>query len=357
MHRRTLPVVLGLSLLASCGPAAPPVEEPIRPVRVVTVEKREGGETVTLSGEVRAEDNVALSFRVGGRMIARTVNVGDRVEAGQVIARLEAEPAENALRAARANLAAAMSVLTKTRNEFGRQDQLLRDGWTTRARHDQTLQAFQSAQAQVDAAHAQVAIAEDNLSYTQLVADAPGHVTARGAEPGEVVAAGRMIVQLAREGGRDAVFDVPAQLITNAPRDPVVSVVLTSDPAVRAIGRVREIAPQADPVTRTFQVKVGLSAPPEAMRLGSSVTGSIRLEGGAGIGIPNSALTASNRDPAVWVVDPRAGTVSLRTIEVDRFDLAQVIVARGLEPGDVVVTAGVQALRPGQKVRLLGATP
>jgi RND family efflux transporter MFP subunit len=348
---------LALLTLASCGPAAPSTEEPLRPVRVLTIEKREGGETVTLTGRVQAEDNVALSFRVGGRMIARTVNVGDRVEAGQVIARLEAEPAENALRAARANLAAAMSVLTKTRNEFGRQDQLLRDGWTTRARHDQTVQAFQSAQAQVDAAHAQVAIAEDNLSYTQLIADAPGHVTARGAEPGEVVAAGRMIVQLAREGGRDAVFDVPAQLITTAPRDPVVTVVLTSDPAVRAIGRVREIAPQADPVTRTFEVKVGLTAPPEAMRLGSSVNGSIRLEGGAGIGIPNSALTTSNRDPAVWVVDPQAGTVSLRTIEVDRFDLAQVIVARGLEPGDVVVTAGVQALRPGQRVRLLGATP
>jgi multidrug efflux pump subunit AcrA (membrane-fusion protein) len=136
---------------ASCGPGAQPEAEPIRPVRVVTVEKREGGETVSLTGRIQAEDNVSLSFRVGGRMVARTVNVGDRVEAGQVIARIEPDQAENALRAARANLAAAMSVLTKTRNDFGLQDQLLRDGWTTRVRHDQALQAFQSAQAQVDA--------------------------------------------------------------------------------------------------------------------------------------------------------------------------------------------------------------
>jgi RND family efflux transporter MFP subunit len=352
----------GLCLLAafavvSCGQPPQPEAEPIRPVRVMTVETRQGGETVSLTGRIEAEDNVALSFRVGGRMIARAVNVGDRVEAGQVVARLDQEQQEAALRAARASLAAAMSLLTKTRNEFGRQDQLLRDGWTTRARHDQALQAYQTAQAQVDAAHAQVAIAEDNLAHTVLVADAPGHVTARGAEPGEVVAAGRMIVQLAREGGRDAIFDVPAQLMTSAPRDPVVSVALTSDPAVRAMGRVREVSPQADPVTRTFQVKVGLINAPEGMRLGSTVTGSIRLEGGAGIGIPTTALTAANREPAVWIVDPSSGAVSLRNVEVERYDLAQVIVARGLEPGDVIVTAGVQALRPGQKVRLLGATP
>jgi multidrug efflux pump subunit AcrA (membrane-fusion protein) len=120
---------------------------------------------------------------------------------------------------------------------------------------------------------------------------------------------------------------------------------------------VRQVAPQADPVTRTFEVKVGLINPPEAMRLGSTVTGTIRLEGGAGIGIPNTALTSTNREPAVWVVDPASGAVSLRNVEVERFDLAQVIVSRGIEPGDVIVTAGVQALRPGQKVRLLGATP
>ena len=343
------------SMLVSCKPAEQPTAEQPRPVRVVTVERQPASEAVSLSGQIEAETEVNLSFRVGGRMIARSVNVGDRVKSGQVVARLEPDPAENALRVARANLATALSLLTKTRNDFNRQDELLRGGWTTRVRHDQALQAFQAAQAQVDAARASEAAAEDNLAYTELIADAPGHVTAIGAEPGEVVQPGRMIVQLAREGGRDAVFDVPARVIQDAPYSPVVAVRLTSDPSVRATGRVREVAPQADPVTRTFRVRVGLDNPPEAMRLGSTVTGSIALEGAAGISVPASALTRAQDQPAVWIVDPAASTVSLHPIDVERYDLARVIVAQGLEPGDVVVTAGVQALRPGEKVRLLGA--
>jgi membrane fusion protein, multidrug efflux system len=341
--------------LASCKPDTKAQAPEARPVRVVTVERGAAGETVSLTGQVEAETEVGLSFRVGGRMIQRSVNVGDRVKAGQVVARLETEPADNALRSARANLAAATSLLTKTRNDFNRQDELLRGGWTTRVRHDQAQHAMQAAQAQVDSGRAQVAAAEDNLSYANLVADAPGHVTAVGAEPGEVVAAGRMIVRLAREGGRDAVFDVPARVIQGAPYDPVVNVVLVSDPSVRATGRVREVAPQADPVTRTFRVRVGLDNPPSAMRLGSTVTGTITQEGAAAIAIPASALTRAQDQPAVWIVDPKTSTVSLRPVDIDSYDLAQVIVGQGLEPGDVIVTAGVQALRPDEKVRLLGA--
>ena len=161
-----------------------------------------------------------------------------------------------------------------------------------------------SAQGQVDSARAQVGNAQENLGYTVLSADAPGQVTAVGAEPGEVVRAGQMIVELARQGGRDAVFDVPEGLIRTGPRDPVVEIALNDDPEVTATGRVREVAPQADPATRTFQVKVGLIDPPEAMRLGSTVTGRIRLAAPPGVEVPASALTESDGGPAVWVVDP-----------------------------------------------------
>jgi RND family efflux transporter MFP subunit len=219
------------------------------------------------------------------------------------------------------------------------------------------VEAQATAQAQVDSAHAQLNTAREQLSYTELVADSAGSVTARGAEPGEVVAAGRMIVQVARQGGRDAVFDVPARVLQAAPPDPEVAVALAMDPSVRTVGRVREVAPQADPVTRTFQIRVGLTDPPEAMRLGSTVTGAIHLGGTEGIEIPASALTEANRQPAVWVVDPVTSTVSLRNVDVLRHDLASVVVSQGLEPDEIVVTAGVQALRPGQKVRLLLATP
>jgi RND family efflux transporter MFP subunit len=344
------PVVLALAslmLLTACGGDEETVAEPIRPVRVVTVEKREAGETVSLTGQVQAQEEVSLSFRVGGRMLERPVNVGDRVEAGQVIARIDPEPARNALQTARANLAAAMGQATRVRNDYDRQETLLAQGWTTRARYDEAQEARKSAEAQLDSAQAQLNIAEDQLGYTELVADGPGIVTARGAEPGEVVAAGRMIVQLARQGGRDAVFDVPARLIQNAPADPVISVALTSDANVRTTGRVREVSPQADPVTRTFQIRVGLNDPPEAMRLGSTVVGSMQLGGVGAIEIPASALTQSNRQPAVWVVDRATSTVALRNIDLERYDLARVVVAQGLETYDVVVTAGVQALRPG----------
>ena len=179
-------------------------------------------------------------------------------------------------------------------------------------------------------------------------------MTAVGAEPGEVVQAGRMIVQVARDDGRDAVFDVPAQVMDQAPADPEIEVALTTDPSVTAIGRVREVAPRADAVTGTFEIKVGLADPPPAMRLGSTVTGRMQVGGAGGIEVPASALTRAEGQPAVWLVDPADETVSLRNIEVLRHDPARVLVAQGLEPGDVVVTAGAQALRPGQQVRLLG---
>jgi membrane fusion protein, multidrug efflux system len=170
-----------------------------------------------------------------------------------------------------------------------------------------------------------------------------------------VVQAGQMIVRLARKGGRDAVFDVPEQIIRTGPRDPVVQLALTNDPTVRAIGRVRETSPQADPTTRTWQVKVGIIDPPPAFALGSTVTGSIKLPPPPGVEVPPSALTEANGRPAVWVFDPQSHAVSLRNVDVARYDAADVVISQGLATGEVVVTAGVQVLRPGQKVRLLGA--
>jgi RND family efflux transporter MFP subunit len=203
-----------------------------------------------------------------------------------------------------------------------------------------------------------------------LFSDVSGVVTARGPEPGEVVGAGRMVVQVAREDARDAVFDVPAQIKDAAPLDPKkvvaagktgkpggvdVAVALAMNPQVSALGRVREVAPRADPVTGTFAVRVGLIKPPAAMRLGSTVTGRMKLDSAPGIAVPATALVRADGKTAVWIVDKASGTVSLRNIELGNADADNVQVVGGLKPGDVVVTAGVQALRPGQKVRLLEA--
>ena len=343
-----------VAAVTGCDKPAPPTSQ-ARPVRTVTVERGAEGETVSLTGHIRAKDQVNLAFRLDGRMIERPVNVGDVLKAGQVVARLDPQIWQNGLNTAQANLASVEALLVQARLTFGRQQQLVKDGWTSRANFDEARQKLETAQGQVDAAQAQVRTAQEQLSYTVLSADAPGAVTAKGAEPGEVVHAGQMIVQLARQGGRDAVFDVPEQHIRTGPRDPLVQIALTNDPTVRATGRVREVSPQADSATRTWQVKVGIIDPPEGMELGSTVTGRIKLAAPPGVEIPASALTEANGRPAVWVVDPQSKTVSLREVDVLRHDPATVVISQGLETGDLVVTAGVQVLRPGQKVRLLGA--
>ncbi len=345
--------VLIAAALSGCDRKPPPAAQ-ARPVRTVTVERSAEGEILSLTGQIRAKDQVSLAFRLDGRMIKRPANVGDALKAGDVIAQIDPQNQQNALRTAQANLASVEAALTQARLTFGRQQQLLADGWTPRAKFDEAQQAFLGAEAQVDAAHAQVGIAQDQLGYTVVFADAAGVVTATGAEPGEVVHAGQMIVNLARQGGRDAVFDVSEQLIRTGPRDPVVQIALSNGPSVRATGRVREVSPQADPSTRTYQVKVGIIDPPKAMELGSTVTGSIKLSAPVGLQVPPSALTEADGRPAVWVVDPKNQTVSLRNVDVGRYDPADVVVAQGLDAGDIVVTAGVQTLHPGQTVRLLG---
>ena len=271
-------------------------------------------------------------------MIERLVNVGDQVEPGQILAKLDPQNEISALRTAQANLVAAEGQLVKTRNAFGRQETLLRQGFTTRAQFDAAQQAMRASQSQVDSSQAQLDNAEDRVGFTELHADAARSVTAVGVEPGEVVQAGQ-VLQVARQDGRDAIFDVPAQLLRQAPEAAIIEVTLTDDPAVKATGRVREVAPQADPTTRTFRVRVGLSDTPEAMRDGVDSHRACAPASPPEIAIPATALTNFNRQPAVWIVDQDKKTVSTRNVEVLRFDPATVIIAQGLNPGEVVVTA------------------
>jgi RND family efflux transporter MFP subunit len=344
---------LVLIALAGCRPEQKAAAPDIRPVRYMKVEMFPGGETVSLTGTIQAESEVNLSFRIDGRLVERRVDVGATVKAGQLIAVLNPENEESGVAGARANVAAANAQLVEARNSYERHKELLAQNFISKARFDQVAAAFQSAQAQRNAAQSQLDIASNRLGYTRLVADAPGTVTAVGAEPGEVVQAGRMVVQLARQGGRDAVFGVPPRIKDAVPANPEVTVSLTSDPKVTAQGRVREVSPRADPATGTFAVRVGLIDPPTAMRLGSTVTGRTKLGGEAGFDIPVSALTRDAGQPSVWVVDPATKAVSQRPVEVLRNDPARVIIGKGLKEGDLVVTAGIQALRPGQTVRLL----
>lgn len=338
--------------LTGCDKPVPPA--PVRPVRAITIECCAKGEMLSITGQIKPRNERDLAFRLDGRMMERPVHVGDMVNPGQALAWLDPQNQQNALRSAQANLASAEAQLVQARLNFGRQQQLLKNGWTAQARFDDAQQALRTAEAQVDSSRAQLRTAQNQQSYTVLTADAPGVVTAVGAEPGEVVRTGQMIIQMALLDGRDAVFDVPEQAFTTVPRDALVDIALTSDAKITALGRVREVAPQADSVTRTFTVKVGILNPPDAMRLGTTVTGRIQLPGPAGFQVPASALTEDKGHPAVWIVDPANHQVSLRQIDVDRYDPNTLVVSHGINSGETIVTAGTQTLRPGQQVQVLG---
>jgi RND family efflux transporter MFP subunit len=337
-------------LLAGCrkGEEAPATE--VRPVRVVTIEKQATGTSIALTGRLQAQAEINQSFRIDGRMVSRAVDVGDQVRAGQVLARLDSMNEESSLQSARAQLAAAQAQALEARTMFERMRDLLKERAVSQASFEQAQAMARITQSQVDSAQSLVNIAQNRLSYTDLVSDVAGVVTARGAEPGEVVGAGRMIVQIAREGAVDAVFDVPAAIKDLAPGNPDIVISLAGNPAVTAIGKVREVSPRADPVTGTFAVRVQVRNPPPTMRLGSTVIGQMQLQRPPAIEIPASALIQPAGKPAVWVVDTKTGTVSLRDVELQAYGEDRVQVLQGLAPGDVVVTAGAQALRPGQKI-------
>jgi RND family efflux transporter MFP subunit len=367
----TVSLLAAAWLLAGCQRTVEAPAPEIRPVRAMTIDKRATGGTVALTGTVQAQTEINQSFRIDGRLVERTVDIGDNVKPGQLIARLDPQNEESALQSARAQLAGANAQLVEARSNFTRMSELVVEDAVSRAQYEQAKALLQSAEAQVLSVQGQLNLAQNRLSYTRLFSDVAGVVTARGPQPGEVVSAGRMIIQVARAGARDAVFDVPAQIKDNAPLDPEVTVslgkaaptplkrsadiavTLGTNPNVTAKGRVREVSPRADPVTGTFAVRVRLIDPPETMRLGSTVTGRIQLDAVSGITIPATALVRADGRTAVWVFDAKTGTVSLRNIAVRASDATTVQVASGLNPGDVVITAGVQALRPGQKVRLL----
>src|SRR5258708_4918498 len=200
-------IVLAMAVLlplAACGKEQPKKVE-VRPVRVTSVQHAPSGETISLTGQIQAKDQVNLAFRIGGRLRERDVSVGDPVAPGQIVAKIESQDYQNALRSAEADLASARAVLANAQNTEDRQRQLLSKGFTTRVQYDQAEQQLKTALALVESAQAKLQNAKDNLTYTDLKSDVAGTVTAKGAAPGEVVAAGRLVPQVATQRGRDAV--------------------------------------------------------------------------------------------------------------------------------------------------------
>ena len=352
--RVVIPMVLALLTMTACSKKAG-APQVIRPVRSVVVEKREVKDPKVASGHLRARDEVNLAFRISGRIIQRKVGVGDKVQAGQTVALLDAEVERNARNSVQAEVAAARAALDQSEALEKRQKQLLNERVISPNEYDVALRQLKTTKAQLDAAEAQLKSAEEQLSYTELKSDAAGVITQKGAEPGEVVPAGKMIVTVAQETGRDAIFDVPAQAIRDGLSLGAQGEIWLADhPEIKADGKVREISPEADPVTRNYQIKVELSDPPAGMFLGATVLGRLKLKTDSLIEVPSSSLTMIENKPAVWVIDEKEKRVHRHEVTIARHAADSVIVTNGLNSGETVVTAGVQTLHEGQQVKLLG---
>jgi RND family efflux transporter MFP subunit len=350
-------VVAGLALAGGCD--GPPSKQPeVRPVRTVSVDPKPIDDDRQAIGEVRARYESDLGFRVSGKVVARLVDIGVSVKKSDVLARLDEQEYRNRLKSAQADIVAAEAVLEEAQGAEGRLRQLLATGATTRANYETALKNLRSAEAKLDSAKASRDLAKDQLSYADLIAEFDGIVTAVGAEPGQVVNIGQMIVRLARPTDKDAVFAIAESAFRGQPsggQRPEVTVALLSNPNISADGVVREVAPVADPATRTYQVKVTLKDPPEQMRFGASVIGRLKVATAPVVVLPATALFDKAGQTAVWVVDAATGVVSLKPVIVSRYETDRVILSSGLAKGDVVVTAGVNRLREGQKVRLAEA--
>ena len=348
-------ILILLSPLTACHKEEKAASQAIRPVRTATVELQEGGENVSLTGEIQPRYQADLGFRVNGKILERPVDVGTQVKKNDLLARLDPQQYRQDLEVAKSEIAVAEAEVTRSQAQEYRQRELLKNGHTTEVAYDQALKTFKTAQAQLDAARARQIQASENLAYTELKADNDGVITAIGADPGQVVSAGQMVVRLAQPGEREAVFNIAEGAFKKRPTDPTVTVHLVSNPEIETAGKVRYISPQADPATRTYTVRVSLPDAPPQMRLGANVVGTVTLDQGQTVSIPGSALFQKDGKPAVWLVE-KDKTVQLKPITVQRYQGDSVVVGDGLAQGDVVVTAGVQKLLPGQKVALMDAS-
>lgn len=350
----SLPRCLGLCLfvaLSGCGADKKPREPQTPRVHVMQVRSGEFAPSVTLTGDIQARVQADLSFRISGKMTERLVDVGQRVSAQQPLARLDPKDQQSDVDSAVAMVSAERARLKLADVDLARQRALLPKGYTSRSEYDQALATQRSAKNALAAAEAQLANAREQLSYTTLVAEAPGVITARHAEVGQVVQATAPIFSLARDDGRDAVFNVYESLFVEPPQGQPVQVALLERPQVRATGKVREITPTVSAESGTVQVKVALDDLPPGMDLGSVVSITLRAPAREGIELPWPALTKAGHEPAVWLVDEE-GKARLRPVQVARYLTGKVILAGGLRGGEQVVIAGGQVLFDGQPVEI-----
>ncbi|WP_227460633.1 efflux RND transporter periplasmic adaptor subunit [Cupriavidus pauculus] len=356
-----LTIIAAASLLAACTekPASEPSD--VRPVRTVVVGRSNGTIGANYSGEIRARYESQLGFRTAGKIVARMVEVGSHVKRGQPL--LQLDPTQEALQvaAAGADADAARSRVAQARVDVKRTEQLLAQNFASQAELDQQRLVLSQAEAQLRSAQARQQLNANMRGFTTLVADRDGVVSAINAEAGQVVAAGQSIVTVAADGEREVSISVPESRVDELRKAQRLTITVWAHPEKSWNGKLRELAPDADSVTRTYSARISIldadaDADPSLLRLG--MTASVMVpdaDGSAALRVPLTAVVDHERSRQVWVVDPKTSRVSAREVKLGAAQNDSVMVVSGLTAGETVVSAGVHMLQPGQQVKVAEA--
>jgi membrane fusion protein, multidrug efflux system len=347
-----------LAALAGCAGEAKVADDVVRPVKIAVVGEAVQGRTLTYSGVVRPRIESAVGFRVPGKIVERMVNVGDRVEIDQTIAVLDDTDLRLAEDSARANVAAARTRRDIASINLDRGKALLPSSTIAQSAYDTRRNEMDAAESALESAEAQLRQASNAVGYATLKADKAGIVTAVLAEPGQVVNAfnaGQAVITLAHSGETEIAVAVPEQDAGFLAVGQPAKITLWAGPRASFAGKIREIAGQADAASRTYAIRIAVGDAPAIMRLGMTATVALLIDDeAAAMVVPLGALTEADGNPVVFVVDPASKTVRKTDVTVEGTAEDGVRIANGLNVGDWVVTAGVQFLRDGMRVRLPG---
>ncbi|BCT91316.1 multidrug transporter [Lysobacter helvus] len=347
-----VPAALAVCLLGACNDA-PQTAEAARPVRVLRVGAQADAVGATYSGEISARRDAALGFLVGGRIQQRLVEVGDTVAAGTPLFRLDPTDATLNANASRSQVASARSQYEQAKADYARYSQLAGAQYVSRSELDKARMSLQTAQEALRAAQASYGVVANQATYTTLRATTAGVVTSLEAEAGQVVSAGQVVVRIAERGERELVVSVPESRVDELRNARALTVDLWADPRHRYTGRLRELAPDADAVTRTYTAKISVLGADDALRLGMTAKLHVALPvNGTLRRVPLTAIYDPRGKPHVWIVDEKTSRVRLQPVDLAQAQNDGVLVRSGLRDGQVVVTAGVNLLHAGQKVQL-----
>jgi RND family efflux transporter MFP subunit len=338
-------------MLVACSDEEPP-PEPVRPVLSVRVQALDEQTLGRFAGSIQARYETNVGFRVPGRIASRNVDVGAEVEKGALLATLDPTDQQNQLRAAQGDLAQVQAQLINAQADARRQQELFDRGVGAQAQLDIAQTNLKTTQASYDQAKSAVDQAQDALGYVELHTDHKAIVTAWNAEAGQVVTAGQQVVTLAQPDIKEAVIDLPDTLVDQLPADVVFQVAVELDPSITTTATVREIEPQAQSATRTRRARLTLAETPPGFRLGTAIGVTLSSTIKPRIELPLTALQEADGKTRIWVIDLQNATVSPREVQVVSRTDSTMVLASGVKTGERVVSAGVNSLKPGQKVKI-----